>query len=218
MMTETNINEDAINQARGMVYGLLSSLFAKEIDHQLLHELTSEKAKAFWAQLASQSAFKADVDAMVNVLDNLKSDKALMELAADYCGLFLVGTKHSASPYASLYLIAPDSNTTKGDEPTLFGEQHQLMVQFLKQSQLQVQTSFPEPADHLAVILAYIAHLCSTTANQEQLTFIESYLASWLGNFAVKVTQCDSGEFYCALARLTQSWVEADLKGLKESS
>ncbi|QFU25405.1 molecular chaperone TorD [Shewanella eurypsychrophilus] len=208
------MSTDSINQARGMVYGLLSSLFAKEIDHQLLHELTSEKAKAFWTQLASESAFKQDVDAMVKVLENLKSDKALMELAADYCGLFLVGTKHSASPYASLYL--QDTSSESQDEPTLFGEQHQLMVQFLKQSQLQVQTSFPEPADHLAVILAYVEHLCKTTDDTEQLKFIESYLAIWLGNFAAKVTQCDSGEFYCALARLTQSWVEADLKGLRE--
>ncbi|WP_076412739.1 molecular chaperone TorD [Shewanella sp. UCD-KL12] len=214
------MNQDAINQARGMVYRLLSSLFAKEIDHQLLHELTSEQAKAFWAQLASEPAFKQDVDALTHVLENLKSDRALMELAADYCGLFLVGTKHSASPYASLYLNAEDSSgkSSKDDEPTLFGEQHQQMVHFLKQSQLQVQSSFPEPADHIAVILAYVEHLCKTAKDTEQVEFIESYLVTWLGNFAAKVTQCDSGEFYCALARLTQSWVEADLKGLKEEA
>ncbi len=222
------MSQDTVNQARGMVYNLLSSLFAKEIDHQLLHELTSVHAKDFWTQLASEPAFKLDVNAMVKVLENLKSDRALMELAADYCGLFLVGTKHSASPYASLYVNGEGTSGKghKGGEPTLFGEQHQQMVQFLKQSQLQVQSSFPEPADHIAVILAYVAHLCATadsdtTSNSndsEQLKFIDSYLASWLGNFAAKVTQCDSGEFYCALARLTQSWVEADLKGLKEEA
>ena len=212
------MNNTDMNKARAMVYRLLSSLFAKEIDHQLLHELTSEPAKAFLAQLASEPSFKRDVDAMVSVLGSLTSDKALMELAADYCGLFLVGTKHSASPYASLYLQDTSKSAKGGDQPLLFGEQHQLMVLFLKQSQLQVQTSFPEPADHLAVILAYVEHLCLSASDEEQLSFIESYLNSWLGKFAAKVTQCDSGDFYCALARLTQSWVNSDLAGLTEES
>jgi len=211
-MNREPVTDSAINQARGMVYQLLSSLFAKEVDHQLLHELTSERAQGFWAQLASEQAFKADVDTLVSVLNTLKSDKALLELAADYCGLFLVGTKHSASPYASLYLDDAQSGT---DEPTLFGEQHQLMLQFLKQSQLQVQSSFPEPADHLAVILAYAAHLCNTADETTQLKFIESYLNNWVGNFAAKVTQCDSGQFYSALTRLTQSWIQADVTGLR---
>ncbi|EDQ01283.1 chaperone protein TorD [Shewanella benthica KT99] len=215
-ISEEQMNNTDMNKARAMVYRLLSSLFAKEIDHQLLHELTSEPAKAFWAQLASEPSFKRDVDAMVSVLESLTSDKALMELAADYCGLFLVGTKHSASPYASLYLQDISKSAKAGDQPLLFGEQHQLMLQFLKQSQLQVQTSFPEPADHLAVILAYVEHLCLSASDEEQLSFIESYLNSWLGKFAAKVTQCDSGDFYCALARLTQSWVNSDLTGLTE--
>ncbi|RTR32833.1 molecular chaperone TorD [Shewanella atlantica] len=212
-MNREPVTDSAINQARGMVYQLLSSLFAKEVDHQLLHELTSEQAQGFWAQLASESAFKADVDTLVSVLSELKSDKALLELAADYCGLFLVGTKHSASPYASLYLEDAEGGST--DEPTLFGEQHQLMLQFLKQSQLQVQSSFPEPADHLAVILAYAAHLCNTADEAAQLEFIESYLNNWVGNFAAKVTQCDSGQFYSALTRLTQSWIQAEVTGLR---
>lgn len=217
-ISEDQMNNTDMNKARAMVYRLLSSLFAKEIDHQLLHELTSEPAKAFLAQLASEPSFKRDVDAMVSVLGSLTSDKALMELAADYCGLFLVGTKHSASPYASLYLQDTSKSAKAGDQPLLFGEQHQLMVQFLKQSLLQVQTSFPEPADHLAVILAYVEHLCLSASDEEQLSFIESYLNSWLGKFAAKVTQCDSGDFYCALARLTQSWVNSDLTGLTEES
>ncbi|BAJ03223.1 molecular chaperone TorD [Shewanella violacea] len=222
------MNNTDMNKARAMVYRLLSSLFAKEIDHQLLHELTSEPAKAFWTQLASEPSFKQDVDTLVTLLESLTSDKALLELAADYCGLFLVGTKHSASPYASLYLqdtnkSAADSQsnnspkgTKRGDQPLLFGEQHQMMVQFLKQSQLQVQTSFPEPADHLAVILAYVEHLCLSASNEEQLSFIESYLNSWLGKFTAKVTQGDSGKFYSALAGLTLSWVRSDLVGLTE--
>lgn len=202
-----------VNQARSTIYQLLSSLFAKEIDHKTLHELTSTQAQAFWSQLAAEPSFKADVEVLVAELAKLNTDKALLELAADYCGLFLVGTKHSASPYASLYLT--DKPAAKGDEPLLFGEQHQQMTQFLKQSQLQVQSEFPEPADHLAVILAYVAHINMHCSNQQQLEFISKNLANWLATFVAKVAKVDTGNFYVALAQLTLAWVNSDLEWLE---
>lgn len=202
-----------VNQARSTIYQLLSSLFAKEIDHKTLHELTSTQAQAFWSQLAAEPSFKADVEVLVAEFAKLNSDKALLELAADYCGLFLVGTKNSASPYASLYLT--DTPVAKGDEPLLFGEQHQQMTQFLKQSQLQVQSEFPEPADHLAVILAYVAHINMHCSNQQQLEFIRDNLANWLATFVAKVAKVDTGNFYIALAQLTLAWVNSDLEWLE---
>ena len=205
-----------VNQARSTIYQLLSSLFAKEIDHKTLHELTSTQAQAFWSQLAAEPSFKADVEVLVAELAKLNTDKALLELAADYCGLFLVGTKHSASPYASLYMT--DKPAAKGDEPLLFGEQHQQMTQFLKQSQLQVQSEFPEPADHLAVILAYVAHINMHRSNQEQLEFISKNLANWLATFVAKVVKVDTGNFYIALAQLTLAWVNSDLEWLESES
>ncbi|MGS0673719.1 molecular chaperone TorD [Shewanella sp. 125m-1] len=207
-----SIEVNPVNQVRSTIYQLLSSLFAKEIDHKTLHNLTSEQAQIFWAQLSSESAFKADVNTLVAELATLNTDKALLELAADYCGLFLVGTKFSASPYASLYL--DNKPARKGDEPLLFGEQHQQMSEFLKQSQLQVQSEFPEPADHLAVILAYVAHLCTHSDDAAQLSFIQDNLANWLNNFVAKVTEVDHGNFYQALARLTYSWVKSDAEWL----
>ncbi|ACJ30662.1 Cytoplasmic chaperone TorD [Shewanella piezotolerans WP3] len=205
-----------VNQARSTIYQLLSSLFAKEVDHKTLHELTSTQAQAFWSQLAEEPNFKADVDVLVAELAKLNSDKALLELAADYCGLFLVGTNNSASPYASLYLT--DTPVAKGDEPLLFGEQHQQMTQFLKQSQLQVQSEFPEPADHLAVILAYVAHIAMYTSNQQQLEFIRDNLTNWLATFVAKVAKVDTGKFYIALAQLTLAWVNSDLEWLTSES
>ena len=104
-----------INHARALVYQLLSSLFAREVDEQRLKELTSEAAQQFWEQLSLEANFTQSVDKIRSMLNGIKSDEALLELAADYCGLFLVGTKHSASPYASLYLNGEN-------EPLLFGQ------------------------------------------------------------------------------------------------
>ncbi|WP_028771508.1 molecular chaperone TorD [Shewanella waksmanii] len=205
--------QQSVNQARASIYQLLSSLFAKEVDHQILHELTSAQAMAFWQQLGSEPSFSHDVEMIVAKLQTLTSDKALLELAADYCGLFLVGTKHSASPYASLYLQKQASSDD--DQPLLFGEQHQQMSQFLKQSQLQVQSEFPEPADHIAVMLAYVAHICVNQDLAQQCEFVQHNLANWLANFVNKVAEVDQGSFYLPLARLTQSWVESDLQWMQ---
>ncbi|WP_434926988.1 molecular chaperone TorD [Shewanella sp. HL-SH2] len=210
-MNETQVYATPMNQGRAMVYRLLSSLFAKELDHQLLHELTSSQAQAFFAQLASDPLLAQDIASLNSVLNTLHTDRALLELAADYCGLFLVGTKHSVSPYASLYL--GDNDT--GDEVLLFGEQHQQMKTFLQQSQLAVQSEFPEPADHIAVILAYVAHQACCSDDKTQQAFIGQYLNAWLPQFTDKVMTVDSGNFYAALARLTQAWVASDCDALR---
>ena len=192
-----------INHARALVYQLLSSLFAREIDEKRLKELTSEAAQQFWTQLGGDTRLSPSVDKIRSRLNGIQDNEALLELAADYCGIFLVGTKHSASPYASLYL-----NTE--DEPLLFGQQHQQMSEFLHQSKLQVQSYFPEPADHLAVMLAYMAHLCCHSEDSAQLRFLETCINSWLATFTAQLIKCDKNGFYSAVAILTLEWVKQD--------
>ncbi len=192
-----------INHARALVYQLLSSLFAREIDEKRLKELTSEAAQQFWTQLGGDTRLSPSVDKIRSRLNGIQDNEALLELAADYCGIFLVGTKHSASPYASLYL-----NTE--DEPLLFGQQHQQMSEFLHQSKLQVQSHFPEPADHLAVMLAYMAHLCCHSEDSAQLRFLETCINSWLATFTAQLIKCDKNGFYSAVAILTLEWVKQD--------
>ena len=211
-MNDKRIYNTPMNQGRSMVYRLLSSLFAKELDHQLLDELKGEQAQVFFAHLASDPLFSEDIATLNSVLAQLTSDNTLLELAADYCGLFLVGTKHSANPYASLYL-----NDMSTEDPQLFGEHHQQLQTYLQQSQLAVQSEFPEPADHLAVILAYVAHQACNCDDKGQLDFIRQYLNAWLPSFTQKVTSVDTGKFYAALAHLTQIWVTSDCEQLAAS-
>jgi TorA-specific chaperone len=197
-------------------------LFAKEINADSLAMLNGLQGKTFWAQLTQEEQLEVDVNIIVTRLDELNSEKELLELAADYCSLFLLGTKNSASPYASLYMNDTadvlKSHSKKGskDEVAIFGEQHQKMTQFLQQSQLEIASEFPEPADHIAVILAYIAQQCQQASYAEQLQFITDNIALWLEAFVMKVTESDQGHFYSALARLTQSWITQEQQWLKE--
>lgn len=204
-----------VNQGRSMVYTLLSRLFAKELDHQLLQELTTTEAQAFLSYLETNPLFTENILTLKSFINQLNTETALLELAADYCGLFLVGTKHSTSPYAGLYL---NNNIVGQSEVLLFGEQHQKMQSYLQHSQLMVRSEFPEPADHIAVILAYAAHQTCISNNKNQLVFISQYLNTWLPTFTDKVTALDTGKFYTAVCNLTQTWVASDCEGLAAHS
>jgi len=201
------MTNNEMDLARGRVYQLLSSLFAQEIDQNFITEFNSQPAQDFWKQMATQDDFSAQVKIITQTISKLKSKTDILELAADYCGLFLVGTKHSASPYASLYLKKKDTS--------LFGEQHQAMAAFLQQSQLQLNPEFKEPADHIAVILAYCKHLVINSNETAQLTFLQTSLNNWLNKFVAQITKTDQGHFYTAVAQLTQAWVNSEVEWLK---
>ncbi len=203
------MSQTEVNQARSLVYNLFSSLFAWEINEQRQKELTSPDAMVFWDMLAQDPNMARPVQILLATLTQMTTERQRLELAADFCGLFLVGDKNAASPYASLYL-------SDEDRPTIFGEQHHVMCDFLRQSQLQVQGDFKEPADHLAVMLAFMAQLCVTASDESQLAFLETCIDSWLAAFVDKVDTCDPGQFYSALAKMTLQWVRDDISALKQ--
>ena len=210
-MHSTSPHDTPQNQARGKVYTLLSDLFAREIDSQTLQRLTSPEAQAFFDLLAADPLLAPAVKQLRQTLDSLNSERDLLELAADYCSLFLVDGKQSANPYASLYLSQTEQAST-----LLFGEQHQSMLETLAQSQLQLHKDFPEPADHIAVILAYVAHQACQRDDASQLAFIAPNLNTWVAGFAQQVAKVDKGRFYGALAQLTALWVQTDCEALGE--
>ena len=131
------------------------------------------------------------------------------------CSYPVVDGRTSVSPYAGQYLGADIKSKKKSDRPQIFGELHQQMTAFLTENKLQIHSDFPEPGDHLAVILAYIAHLCVTVEPKEQLAFIECYFMPWLSDFTGQVNKHDEGRFYSAVANLTQQWLKIDVEGLQ---
>ena len=203
------VDNHAVNQARAMVYRLLSSLFAKEVEQAEWQALTTDKAAAFWQYLASEPDFNRDIQAIWNKLKTLTTDSLRLELAADYCGLFLVAGKGSVSPYLGSDLDKDIQNDT------VFGPMHQKMVSFLNGQKLQVKSDFPEPADHIAVVLAYMEYIADEKES-EQLAFLESYLKNWVELFADKVAEQDPGGFYKSLASFTRDWINSDIAWLQE--
>jgi len=203
------------NQARAIVYNLLSSLFAKEVTADFVAQLTSTQGQSFLNSLALEPSLSTSINEINAKLATLNSEEALLELAADFCGLFLVDGRTSASPYAGQYLGVDKSSKRKSDRPHIFGELHQQMTAFLTDNKLQIHNDFPEPGDHIAVILAYVAHLCVTVEPKEQLAFIDNYLMPWLSDFTEQVNKHDHALFYSAVANLTLQWLKVDVEGLQ---
>ena len=219
------------SQARAIVYNFLSSLFAKEVTSDLVAQLTSDQGQSFLNSLALDPSLSASVNEINAKLGKLNSKELLLELAADFCGLFLVDGRTSVSPYAGQYLSVEQGgepseklssaaknesgSKRKTNRTQFFGELHQQMTQFLTDNKLQIHSDFPEPGDHIAVILAYIAHLCVTSGSEQQLSFINSYLMTWLSGFTQQVNKHDHGLFYCFVADLTLQWLQIDVEGLQ---
>jgi TorA-specific chaperone len=212
--------------ARAVVYNFLSSLFAKEVTSDLVVQLTSAQGQSFLNSLALEPSLTGSIDGIKAKFATLNNEESLLELAADFCGLFLVDGRTSVSPYAGQYVNAkPSENQSeesgsrkKKDCVELFGELHQKVTEFLTDSKLQVHSDFPEPGDHIAVILAYIAHLCVTAETKEQLNFIKCYLMTWLSDFTQKVNEHDHGLFYCYVADLTLAWLKVDTEFFPNNS
>jgi TorA-specific chaperone len=221
---ETELSADLAeeNQARAIVYNFLSSLFAKEVTTDLVAQLTSAQGQHFLSSLALEPSLSASVNEINAKLGKLNSKESLLDLAADFSGLFLVDGRTSVSPYAGQYLSTkPDEEANdklgskrKKDKTQLFGDLHQQMTEFLTDNKLQIHSDFPEPSDHISVILAYIAHLCVTKGSMQQFNFINSYLMTWLSDFTQQVNEHDHGLFYCYVADLTLAWLNVDIEFL----
>ncbi len=204
------------NQARAVVYNFLSSLFAREVNKDLVKQLTSAEGQGFLNALALEPALAPSIKVISAKLTQLNSKESLLELAADFCGLFLVDGRTSVSPYAGQYInnLSNGEATTdkkKADKIQIFGELHQAMTEFLTTSNMQIHSDFPEPADHIAVMLAYLGHLCLSASIDKQISFIEKYLMTWLSNFTQQVKKHDAGHFYAAVAELTLEWFKLEI-------
>jgi len=206
-MTQPVSEESQLNAVRAAVYNLLSRLVAMEVDEELVRELGTEDVQSLLNYFAQLGEFKPHVNTINTYLAKLSDEGYRLELAADYCTLFLMDGKHGVSLYASQYL---SSDASDG----LFGEIHHEMTAVLSKSQLAMSSDFPEPADHLAVLLAYMSQICDHEP-EVQADFLTRYLGSWLNTFKQQLDREDDRGFYAAVGALIAHWCDLDAEVLK---
>ena len=184
------------------IYAWLAQLFSRELDDEQLTQIASAQMAEWFSLLKSEPPLAAAVNALENRIAALTvRDDARLELAAAFCGLFLMTDKQAALPYASAY---------KQDE--------QEIKRLLVEAGMETSGNFNEPADHLAIYLELLSHLHFSlgegtvparridSLRQKTLTA----LWQWLPEFVARCHQHDSFGFYAALSQLLLVLVECD--------
>lgn len=203
----------AFNEKRAEIYWWFSSLFAKELTVEDLEAYHSVEIRSFLSGLGENDSLKHAVNKLVDALNRLQvRADAQLELAADFCELFLKTEKYGALPYASVYI---GKSGLLNDKPA--EEMAKLMAEF----GVQVDDKLNEPADHLAVELDFLGNMIirSNEFEQEkhmeealiqQNNFIEQHLMTWLPQFAAKCQQSDEFGFYASVAQLLVAFCKLD--------
>ncbi|MBT1443456.1 molecular chaperone TorD [Shewanella sp. JM162201] len=229
-MDAGDMASNEMNAVRASVWQLLSSLFAKELSAERIAELAGAD---LWQAFAGEAELKlaaAQIQSALIEASQAQDDNARLELAADFCSAFLQNAEHCAAPYASLYLgdagenaknetYDHDKTAQNKAERSLYGEKHQLMSDYLRSAGLGLADDFREPSDHLAVILALMAHLCEQASAESQRAFLESAILSWLAEFNARLGKLKLvSPLYGALGDFTLAWAKLDAELLQDES
>ncbi|EIQ5597893.1 molecular chaperone TorD [Salmonella enterica] len=184
------------------VYAWLALLFFREVDEEGLRQLQSAEIADWLALLKRQPTLTASVALLEQKIAALSQRQdAQLELAADFCGLFLMTDKKSALPYASHY---------PQQEPGM-------IKHLLLEAGMEVNDGFKESADHLAIYLELLSHLhfsLGESFQQRRMNKLRqktlSSLLEWLPQFTNNCVKHDPYGFYAALSQLLLAIVRFD--------
>nr|WP_086937647.1 molecular chaperone TorD [Thaumasiovibrio occultus] len=208
-----------IDEKRAQMYWWFSSLFFSELDESQLNQYISPPFHLFLDQLAEAPQLHRSAHAFKTALSQLQMrPDAQLELAADFCGLFLMGDRAGAMPYASSYL---------SNDKLLHGKPAQELADIFAAHQIALNDNHNEARDHIAVILDFIGNLAINSHQypddsfynahlNEQLTLLRAYLLSWIPQFVTKCTENDQFGFYANAAQLLNDYLLFDEQYLSE--
>ncbi|MDX1301649.1 molecular chaperone TorD [Photobacterium sp.] len=203
----------AFNEQRAEIYWWMSSLLARELTTEDLMEYHGDEMFTFLSGLGMTPELKQPVESFREATNRLKvREDAQLELAADFCGLFLSTPKSGALPYASIYV---------GESGLLNDKPAQDMNKLMEQYNIAQHKEFNEPADHIAVELDFMGNLIILANRQKddekreevmqaQLSFVNSMLLNWLPIFAQACKTRDSFGFYTAAVDLLVAFCQLD--------
>lgn len=203
----------AFNEQRAEIYWWMSSLLARELTTEDLEEYNGGEMLTFLSGLGMTPELKEPVEAFRDALNRLKTrEDAQLELAADFCGLFLSTPKSGALPYASMYV---------GESGLLNDKPAQDMNKLMEKFDIAQRKEFNEPADHIAVELDFMGNLIilanqqeseeqAEAIMQEQQQFIDTMLLNWLPAFAKQCKERDQFGFYAAAVNLLVAFCKLD--------
>ncbi|MBO1518601.1 molecular chaperone TorD [Oceanisphaera pacifica] len=192
-------------QHQALLCQWFATLLAAELNETTLQAYMKGDAAPLLDGLASIDELSESVTAVQNAINGLSAlAQPRLELAADFASLFLSDARHSPAPYASLYL----------DDGRFNGPSFQRMQARLTAAGYGVDADFQEPADHVAIMLDYLAEsyrrlaLDPTPEAEANLAlFVKEELASWLPELASRAQKIETASaFYPTLLTLIAAY------------
>ncbi|WP_107852252.1 molecular chaperone TorD [Oceanimonas marisflavi] len=201
-------------QRQALLCQWLATLISKELDDTTLEAYRAGEASPLldWLKedgLADEAGALQSAIAGLGLLEHPR-----LELAADFATLFLSDARHSAAPYASCYV------TERGG---FMAGPAQRMADRLADAGVTLPADFNEPADHLAVMLDYLAGGYRQLAELDGpaqagvraglAQFLREELCNWLPAFCHRCQrQNTASPFYPALATLITAFCRQRLQ------
>lgn len=172
-------------EAQAQLCRWFAGLLARELSRPQLVALQRGEGRALIDVLQIFMDDRVEVRALSNALAALGIEASTeTRLATDHAALFLMPGAGSAPPFASCY-------TEPG---LLFGRPHHEMQRRLEQGGLAVDGAERMPADHIAIMLDYLAYCFQRHPGVEDPDlFVASALAPWMPRFAHKVSVSAAG-------------------------
>ncbi len=185
-MSQQNMSPEDYLQLSS-VYSLLSRLWLREVDLPLLTSLNEPDMREAYENMGGQ-------------LPDGISDKAVEELAVDYCQL-LIGPKYHISPVQSIWA----ENKLQGSPASSMNRYFEALPSFDPPSTI---------VDHIGVQLAFIAELflqASMADNPDAFEEIASHFfvdhVAWTTPFFEKIQAQATTDFYKGLADISSEFL-----------
>lgn len=204
----------AIAHARKKTYSLLARLYRAEVDAHLLEDL---RTLEFGSQGTADDGVAEGYQMMRADLDG-GEQTLLTALAVDYARVFLGAGQTSgqvAYPYESVYTSA---------DHLIMQESRDQVVDCYRKQGLAVAEGLPEPEDHIAFELEFMAALAALSAGmfadadldraesllRVQESFLSDHLLNWTPRFFQHLGEFAVTNFYKGLAKVTRGFLVAD--------
>ncbi len=209
----------AINKQRSGTYGLLSRLFTKEVDQELLDQLLSMRFPMSSGNAKVDEGYKLIATYLSGAWEN-----TVTELSVDYVRVFI---GHGVDAYSAAY---PFESVYTSEKRLMMQNARDEVLAIYRSEGMDKKDSWKDGEDHIALELEFQSVLAQRTADalaqgnedkavallNTQSNFMHDHLASWVPMMTGDMDVFAQTDFYRGLARLTEGFLETDQEFLQE--
>lgn len=206
-------------EARSATYALLSRMYAREIDQELLEKLHG----MLYPVKTGDAAMDEGHLLVATYLSNLW-DGSLNELKVDFARCFF---GNGVDGYAAAY---PCESVYTSEKRLMMQDARDEVLAVYRACGMGRASDWREGEDHIALELEFERVMGDRTVEAlkkgdagaargflaTQLGFLEDHLASWVPMMLADMTRYAQTKLYFGLARLTDGWLRTDLRFLQD--